>query len=502
MAANVPYLKGVRTRFPNSLNQEVLHGLTLLQSNMEQIDVEQCSKEINKCVEKIQTYCDKLENQTDRLADAIGEKEVELTQLLIEENKNVCDSAMECIINLHEFKAGLTKPRIKEGLKLEAQEKARFEHFVEQQEKMQNMFMQQIQQQQDLIEKHILKEKDHSSTIKLPKLDMASFAGDKLRWIEFWDSFESSVNKNTKLSVIEKFSCLRSKLTGEARNAISGLSLSNENYQIAIDILKERFGNEQEVIDLHYNRMISLRPATSNTSSLRALLDNVERHLRSLEVLKQNVNQDVFVSIIRGKLPEDVLLQLEISNGAKNKWTTSVLRARLHEYVVAREKAEKKTESRFNNNNRSYLQRPQDRTKSNGTPGSKVKANSWNHTSITTGSAEALVANNKQNPASRHYDQGRYCAKRHWSDECPQYQTINERKQQLKDICFRCLKVGHVSKECKQNKMCVHYGEFNIHHRSLCPKKFRSKISNVHLSEERSDWRNSAKSRKCTSVVG
>ena len=207
---------------------------------------------------------------------------------------------MECIINLQEFKPGLTKPRIKEALKLEAQEKAGFEHFVEQQEKMQNMFMQQIQQQQDLIEKHILKDKDHSSAIKLPKLDMASFAGDKLRWIEFWDSFESSVNKNTKLSAIEKFSYLRSKLTGEARSAISGLSLSNENYQIAIDILKERFGNEQEVIDLHYNRLISLRPATSNTSSLRALLDNVERHIRSLEVLKQNVNQDVFVSIIRG----------------------------------------------------------------------------------------------------------------------------------------------------------------------------------------------------------
>ena len=82
MAANVPYLKGIRTRFLNSLNQEVLHGLTLLQSNMEQIDIEQCSKEINKCVEKNQTYCDKLENQTDRLADAVGEKEVELTHLL------------------------------------------------------------------------------------------------------------------------------------------------------------------------------------------------------------------------------------------------------------------------------------------------------------------------------------------------------------------------------------------------------------------------------------
>ena len=34
------------------------------------------------------------------------------------------------------------------------------------------------------------------------------------------------------------------------------------------------------------------------------------RHLRSLEVLRQNINQDVFVSMIRAKLLEDVLLQL------------------------------------------------------------------------------------------------------------------------------------------------------------------------------------------------
>ena len=32
-----------------------------------------------------------------------------------------------------------------------------------------------------------------------------------------------------------------------------------------------------------------------------------------------------------------------------------------------------------------------------------------------TGTAEALVANIKQMPVTRHYDQCRYCEKRHWS---------------------------------------------------------------------------------------
>jgi hypothetical protein len=46
---------------------------------------------------------------------------------------------------------------------------------------------------------------------------------------------------NTKLSNIKKFSYLKGKLHGQAQSAISGLTLSNENYDVAVDILKERF---------------------------------------------------------------------------------------------------------------------------------------------------------------------------------------------------------------------------------------------------------------------
>ena len=63
--------------------------------------------------------------------------------------------------------------------------------------------------------------------------------------------------------------------------------------------------------------MINLYPASNTTSSLRNLLDQLEKHLSSLEVLKQNVNQDVFVAMMRAKLPEDVLLQLEMHQEQK-----------------------------------------------------------------------------------------------------------------------------------------------------------------------------------------
>ncbi|XP_053403171.1 uncharacterized protein LOC128558281 [Mercenaria mercenaria] len=185
-------------------------------------------------------------------------------------------------------------------------------------------------------------------TVKLPKLDMCSFNGDKLRWHEFWDTFNTSVHSNKNISDIQKFNYLRGKLYGEAKSTISGLELSGDNYCISVKLLSERYGNEQELIDLHYNKIINIQSAYNSVQSLRTFLDTMERYLRSLEVLHQDINQDVFIAMIRAKLPENVLVQLEMLNGANNKWTLQSLRGRLKDYIVARERAEKKPNTNEN----------------------------------------------------------------------------------------------------------------------------------------------------------
>ena len=45
---------------------------------------------------------------------------------------------------------------------------------------------------------------------------------------------------------------LNSKLTGEAKHAVSGIIFSNDNYQVAVTLMKERFGDIQTVIKAHY----------------------------------------------------------------------------------------------------------------------------------------------------------------------------------------------------------------------------------------------------------
>ena len=86
--------------------------------------------------------------------------------------------------------------------------------------------------------------------------------------------------------------------------------------------------------------MINLANATHKITSLRNFLDKVKLHLRSLEVLHQDINQDVFISIVKCKLPEEVLLQLEIRKGSKKKWTISNLCEKLTNFVIARERGQ------------------------------------------------------------------------------------------------------------------------------------------------------------------
>ena len=124
---------------------------------------------------------------------------------------------------------------------------------------------------QTMMSQQTQRQQNSSATIKLPQLDIPSFNGDRMKWTEFWDTFETTIDLNDSLSDIDKLKYLNSKLTGEAKQAVSGIHLSKENYKVAKDLLKERFGDQQTVINSHYSEMVNLTSASNNTKSLRSL---------------------------------------------------------------------------------------------------------------------------------------------------------------------------------------------------------------------------------------
>ena len=61
------------------------------------------------------------------------------------------------------------------------------------------------------------------------KLELKSFSGNYEGWQSFWDTFESTINWNTDISIIQKFTYLKSRVTGAAESAITGLPLTEDN---------------------------------------------------------------------------------------------------------------------------------------------------------------------------------------------------------------------------------------------------------------------------------
>ena len=74
------------------------------------------------------------------------------------------------------------------------------------------------------------------SSVRLPKLQLPNFDGNVLRWPEFWDIYESSVHRQDIPKVV-KYSYLKGALRGSAASVIAGISITNEGYDVAIQIL-------------------------------------------------------------------------------------------------------------------------------------------------------------------------------------------------------------------------------------------------------------------------
>ena len=314
--------------------------------------------------------------------------------------------------------------------------------------KLQQLLEQQ-QQLQQLVELQIQQNNKHF--VKLPELVIPAFDGNKLQWREFWDLFQVTVDKNDQLSKIEKFCYLKSKLIGVAKQAISGIFISKDNYEIAKQVLEDRFNDKEFVLHHNLREVMNLTPAHNNPGSLCLMYDKLESHLRCLEGLKQDINTDVFIVIIKSKLPEDLMRQLELQKGNKTEWSVKTLRESVNKYIHAMETVE----------HLSYSVKTVKTTEPLIRPSFNKHRSSQSHTGYQS-----------------YILRCRYCDGNHWSDQCTEFSTAEDRKLQIRDSCYLCLMNGHTAFKCRRNKQCVYCGHLNHHHRSLCPKRFAQSFEN------------------------
>lgn len=70
--------------------------------------------------------------------------------------------------------------------------------------------------------------------VKIPKFD-----GGYTNWAAFHDLFETFVNRNNRLSSVQKMQYLRESIGGEAEQLIKHLNITDANYNAIWNLLRE-----------------------------------------------------------------------------------------------------------------------------------------------------------------------------------------------------------------------------------------------------------------------
>ena len=94
---------------------------------------------------------------------------------------------------------------------------------------------------------------------------------------------------------------------------MKGLPLSEDNYDTALELLKQRFGKKQMIICAHMDELVKLPNCTNvRPHSLRYLYDQITVHIRGLKALEVNSEQSgsLLIPIVISKLPSEIRLRI------------------------------------------------------------------------------------------------------------------------------------------------------------------------------------------------
>lgn len=152
--------------------------------------------------------------------------------------------------------------------------------------------------------------------IRLPALELPKFSGNLEEWVSFRDLFITAIHISP-LTKVEKFTQLKSLLTGEAARQVRSLVLSDANYDIAWKSLIDRYENNRELMIALMKRLWSQPVITTATAiNIRSLIDTTKECIRSLEVLALPTQH--WDALLFG------LLFSKLDNGSRELWEQSL----------------------------------------------------------------------------------------------------------------------------------------------------------------------------------
>ncbi|KAI5734851.1 hypothetical protein M8J77_011233 [Diaphorina citri] len=316
----------------------------------------------------------------------------------------------------------------------------------------------------------------------LPKIDLVKFSGKIEEYQGFWDNFQSLIDSRPDLDDNVKFHYLKNQLTGDAASLIAGIRITNENYAVAVQILKDEYGSPRLVNTKLFSEIQHMRARSGRTNDVHELYRQLEIKLKMLDNQGVNVENEILSSTLFKKLPFKIQQEM-VSQKKTDFISTQDIRERMRD--------ELRSDRLLKAMNPELCYSPPHSPQKAHTPPENTYEPPQSYTT------EVLYSKTYIRSGKRYNIICAYCGEDHYSDQCAKYATIPQRKERLKDNCHICLKSDHFASECNADFPCYHCKKRRAHHRSLCDKF--SRTDNNWRDNDNSNVEN--KDEPCTSRV-
>ncbi|XP_042900642.1 uncharacterized protein [Parasteatoda tepidariorum] len=299
------------------------------------------------------------------------------------------------------------------------------------------------------------------SALKLPKLEIPRFSGDS-NFTEFLNCFNSAIGTNDSLSKIEKFQYLKSLLSPPAYNVVAGFELNDKNYDSCIELLKQRYGRTDFIINSYMTKLLNLEPVrnSSYVKGLRKLYDEIEVNIRNLRAL--NVTEGSYGHLLNPLLlkllPQELVLEFHRKRDKNKNCEVSEIMTFLRNEVESREICE------------SVMSSPKN-YESKRTP-------FQNYQSGQTYQKNYSKPKNVATASTLHTQSKNICifcglVNSHDSVDCKKLDVETKIGKLMSDgRCWVCFKRNHYSKLCRSGIVCKICNS-KYHHESVCRKTLK-----------------------------
>lgn len=105
----------------------------------------------------------------------------------------------------------------------------------------------------------------------------------------------------------EKLSYLLSSLEGEARETVSGLQIINDNYAVALDLLKKRFGKPGLTLDAIYKALNDMKTCRNIPKECRDTFNEIGKYLWVIEHTGENMHHNHLRTMVTSKFSHEIL---------------------------------------------------------------------------------------------------------------------------------------------------------------------------------------------------